>query len=157
MNISTTDFDFEHHFSKKAGNNTYGEYVYHAVTAFNRIKIDEVELYAVYQTGEFDIHNDYDCPSNELLLSKEGGTSDALLIINDLYQSDFEDQELMNETLEKLKKCCSVIDSIEKLQAVYDALNDNKPFLSQFLDAEKYTDDLDNYIEDREGFLSIKD
>ncbi len=152
MNISTTLFDYNYHYSQKAGNSTHGRYMLHIIDVYNVINIDGIELHAVYQCGISYDYNDYNCPSPNLELSEEGGTSKVLVIIDQLYESDFEDEESILETLEEVKELCYVIDSIEKLKAVYDVLNDNIPTLTNFLDPNEYTDNFDDYIEDNEGY-----
>lgn len=157
MNISTTSFDYNYHNSQKAGNSTHGRYVLHNIDVYNVIKVDGIELQAVYQCGMSYDYNDYNCPSPNLALSEAGGTSKVLAKIDRLYESDFEDEESILETLEEVKELCHVIDSIEKLKAVYDALKDNKPTLTNFLDPDEYTDDFDDYIEDEaSGLLTLK-
>lgn len=157
MKITTTQFDHNYNNSQKAGNAFCGFYVFHNIDVFNVINIDGIELHAVYQCGMSYDYNDYNCPSPNLALSKDGGTSEVLAKIDRLYESDFEDEESILETLEEVKDLCHVIDSIKKLKAVYDALNDNKPTLSDFLDPDEYTDDFDDYIEDEaSGLLTLK-
>lgn len=157
MNISTTSFDYNYHSSQKAGNYTHGEYVFHNIDVFNIINVNGVELHAVYQCGMSYDYNDYNCPSQNLALSEAGGTSEVLVIIDQLYESDFEDESTILETLKKVEELCPVIDSVEKLKAVYDALNDNRPSLSEFLDPDEYTDNFDDYIEDEStGLLTLK-
>ena len=156
MKISTTSFDCNYHGSQRAGKSPHG-YVIHNIDVYNVINVNGIELQAVYQCGRSYNYNDYNCPSPHLALSEEGGTSKVLIKIDRLYESDFEDKELIFETLEEVKELCYVIDSIEKLKAVYDALNDNKPTLSDFLDPAEYTNDFDDYIEDEaSGVLTLK-
>ena len=156
MNISTTSFDYNYHNAQKAGSSTHGRYVLHNIDVYNVINVNGIELQAVYQCGVSYNYNDYDCPNPNLALSEDGGTSKVLTKINRLYESDFEDKELIIETLEEVKELCSVIDSVEKLKGVYDALNDNKPTLSDFLDPAEYTNNFDDYIEDESGLLTLK-
>jgi hypothetical protein len=132
MKIETTDFESNYHDSQKAGNSTYGEYMLHNIDVYNKIIVDGAELWAVYQTGQSYDHNDYDCPSPDLALSEDGGTSKVLTKIDRLYESDFDDEEAIMEALEEVKGLCPVIDSVEKLKAVYDALNGNLPVLSDY-------------------------
>jgi hypothetical protein len=151
MNISTTEFDFNFHCSKEAGNFCTGKYVYHSVEAFNYIKIDNKEFVAIYQNGNCDLY--LDCPSNTLELSEEASTDELLILINELDESDFEKhKEFVLETLEKAKNLCDSIDSVEKLYEVFVALRDNRPKLSDFLDLEKYTDDVNDYEFNEAGY-----
>jgi hypothetical protein len=136
MNILTSDFDCNYHSAQIVGNNTHGRYTLHNIDVYNVISIDETDLNAVYQCGASYDYNDYDCPSPRLALSESGGTSKVLLKIDKIYSKDFEDSVSILETLEEIQDMCPAIDSIEKLKAVYDALNDNKPVLSDFLDSD---------------------
>jgi hypothetical protein len=164
MNISTTEFVSKHCHSKKEGNYLHGRYAFHCVYAYNDIKIDDIELRAHYETGELYNYEDYDCPSNELELSEGSSilpgaeSSEVLIIINKLYESDFDDdEEKINDVLEEVKELCPVIDSADKLYDLYMELNANKPDLWEFLDLELYTENLEDYIEDENGYLRLKD
>lgn len=68
--------------------------------------------------------------------SVEGGASPALLLIDSLNESDFDDADLIAEKLDEIKDECSVIDTVEKLRALFNELKENQPKLSDFLDPE---------------------
>lgn len=155
MNIKTTSFEFEHHYSKQAGNSTLGYYVFHSVTAYNSIIIDDVEYTACYQTG--DINYYYDCPSNILKLT-DYSTSELLILIqewaiNNIYWTD---NKCDLSEIKEIQKLCPTLDSVEKINRVWQVLHDNGPSLSDFIDLDIYTDNLDDYNEDVEGRLTLK-
>jgi hypothetical protein len=159
MNISSTPFEYTYHTSKKAGNSTHGRYIFHEVDVYNVINIDGIELQAIYQCGVSYDYNDYNYPRPILELSADGGTSEVLATIGRISEKDFDedDKEYILEVLAEVEGLFPVIDSVEKLQAVYNALNDNKPILSEFLDPDEYTDNLDDYLEDEaSGLLTLK-
>lgn len=158
MKISATPFSCTYHHSTKAGNHLHGKYVLHHIDVYNEIIIGDVVLQAVYQSGISYQYNDFSCPNPELELSEAGGTDKTLIKINELYESDFDDEELISEKLEGINELCPIIDNVEKLFQLYVALNDNKPDLSDFLDPEKYTDNYEDYVEDEStGVLTLKD
>lgn len=137
MNIYPTKFEYKHYSTEQTKSRIHGPYAYHNVDAWNTINFEGIELNALYQTGLSYLHNDYDYPSNELELSDAfdpdlGGTSEVLLILNNLYESDFSDQEKMAEILDEIKKLCPVVDSIKNIFELYQALMDNKPNLADF-------------------------
>lgn len=155
MKISTTPFNYTYHHSRKAGN-PHGIYILHNIDVYNEIIVDDVKLRAVYRLGESYKHNDSNCPTPELELS-ERGTNEILILINNLYESDFEDNELIADKLYKINALCPVIDNTEKLFKIYELLNDNKPTISEILDPEIYTDNEEDYIEDEcTGTLTLK-
>lgn len=154
MQITTTPFNHHYRHSQLAGNATAGRYIIHNIDVSNTLIIDGIELNAVYQCGVSYNNNDLGCPNPKLELSPAGGTSDVLLLINRLYDTDFEFEASILATLEDVKALCPAIDSVKKLKAVYDELNDNLPILAYFLDADEYTDDPADYLEDGDtGFL----
>lgn len=157
MKITSTPFDYTYHHSKKAGNHLHGFYVFHSVDIYNSIIIDDLEFQAVYQTGIYYLYNDYDCPCPEPALSETAGTDDFLLKINELYESDFDNNDLIVSALEEINELCPHINNIDKLVQIYNVLNDNRPMLTDFLDSKIYTDEIDDYIEDEvTGLLAPK-
>ena len=157
MKITTSQFDYNYNGSTKAGNDMNGFYVFHNVDVFNSIMIDDIELQAIYQTGMSYTHNDYSFPRNELELSEDAGTDEVLMKINDLYESDFDDINLIDNVLEKIKELCPLNNNADKLFKIYQTLNDNRPALNHFLDHEIYTDEVEDYVEDEEtGALTLK-
>lgn len=154
MKIITTEFTFEHGYSKSAGNSALGYYVYHNATAYNTIIIDDVEYTACYQTGEITYY--YDCPSNDLRLS-DYSTSELLILIDNIYECDFEnDFNDKEDTIQEIRELCPGLDSVDKIYQVWKVLRDNMPHLSDCIDLDIYTDNLDDYIEDEEGRLTPK-
>jgi hypothetical protein len=154
MKIKTTAFEFEHHYSELAGNSTLGYYIYHEATAYNSIIIDGVEHTACYQTGNISLF--YFCPSNDLQLT-DYSTSELLYLIDSIYQNDFEnDLEDIQETVEAIQELCPGLDTVDKIYEVWEVLRDNVPQLSDYIDFNIYTDNLDDYNEDEEGRLTPK-
>jgi hypothetical protein len=142
MKIQTTAFDSKYHGSQKTGNN----HVLHNIDVYNTIIIDNMEFQAVYQCGQSFIGDNYNNPNRELELSEDGGTSKVLLLVDRLYKSDFENNAGIAESLAEVMELCPLINTVEKLEALYDALNDNLPVLSDFLDSEEYTDNPADYV-----------
>lgn len=137
----------------KEGNSDFGYYVRHEVTVFGKIEFENLSLEAVYRTGLHFIENDCTCAKNELDLSTYG-TNKALIIINDMKLSDFENEEIINNTLEKVKKHCADIKTAEQLKSVYNMLIENKPDLDDYI-IDK-SSDLDDYIEcEHTGWLKL--
>jgi hypothetical protein len=134
MNISRTEFDSNRYDSEKVGNHTYGRYVFHSMDVYNIIKIENLELQAIYQNGISYYHEDDDCPSNELELSELGGSDKVLVKINEITETDFDNKKWINEILEEVKELCPVIDSLDKLKEVYKVLKDNQPRISDYVD-----------------------
>lgn len=156
MKIKTTEFEFEHHYSKLAGNLALGYYVHHCATAFNTIIIDGVEHTAYYSTGQISYCN-YDCPSNDLRLDVDFSTSQLLILIDSIYQNDFDnDLADIEETVQEIQELCPGLDSVDKIYEVWEVLRDNVPHLSDCIDLDIYTDNLDDYNEDEEGRLTPK-
>ncbi len=140
LNIKSTDFDslMDDMTKEEKGSSCHGFYDFYGnFTVYNKIIInDQIELSANYQTGGNFLYNDYNCPDPDLSLADEdGGTSGVLVLINGLMQSDFE-KETITESLEEIKELCSVIDTVEKLEKVYEFLNDNLPVLDDYLTEE---------------------
>lgn len=154
MNIKTTLFDFEHHYSKQAGNSALGYYIFHGVTAHNSIIIDDIEYTAVYQNGA--AYYCYTSPSNALELSS-WGTSELLFLIESFYETDFDD-DLKNaqDAVNEIQELCPTFDSVDKIYQVWQVLRDNRPSLSDFIDFDVYTDNIDDYVEDEIGHLTLK-
>lgn len=102
MEITRTSFDSNYHFSQTI-NSPHGDYVRHEVDVWNHIKIGEVELCAMYQTGlRF---KDFVGLSEELELSEDGGTHPLLIAVDRLSKGDIETHsEDAKSTLELLKK-----------------------------------------------------
>ena len=155
MIIETTDFDYIYNNSQKAGANGQ-EYMLHNIDVFNRIIIDDKRMDALYQTAQSYSHNNYSSPCQKLALNYDF-SDPALIIIDQLTASDFDDDETINEALEAAQECCSQIDTVQKLFEVYTALNDNLPDLADFLDPSIYTDNEEDYNEDKStGLFEIK-
>lgn len=148
LNLSATKFEHTYHCAMQAGNAKNGTYLINNIDVYNKIIIDDIELQAFYQIGRSYQFNDYSFPNPKLELS-EACTSDVLLKINNLYESDFENDELINEALAEIMELCPAIDNIDKLFRVYEFLNDNKPDISDFIDSKKYTDNCEYYTEDK--------
>lgn len=156
MKITREEFEFKHHSFEKAKIIGYKEYVYHDLDAWNKIIIDDVEFYAFYQTGLYYEYDNYNCPTNDLSLS-DCNTSKELLIIDKLYEDDiFNNTEDAQEALEELIEMGSNIDTLDKMLEVKEFLNDNRPYSAiDFIDDLGHSDDIKNYNEDEDGFLTL--
>lgn len=154
LKITTTEFDGEVFNSEICESSYHEAYVFHVASLYNYINVNGTDLYAEYQTGDEYYHNSYDLPSNSLKLSEN--SSEALKIIDNLYESDFEDEtENANNALEEVSKLLPCIDSIGKMQRLYEALNDNHPInLIHHLCAHSYNPD--DYEENENGDLVLK-
>lgn len=154
MKITTTPFQFVHHYSKLAGNSTLGYYIYHEATAHNSIIIDGVEHTACYQTGSISLF--YFCPSNDLQLT-DYSTSELLYLIDSIYQCEFEnDLADIQEKVEEIQKLCPSLNTVDKIYQVWEVLRDNQPRLNDYIDFDVYTDNIDDYEEDETGHLTLK-
>ena len=152
LKIQTTPFDYEYHGSTKRGNYTYGDYVLHEISVYNTITVDDVEMWAVYQTGVTYDYSDYNCPSPVLQMSCNGGANKGLEILDDLGDDPWDelDEDYINKILDYVNSYCSVIYTVDKLKELHEAVIKNRPELSDFLDPDIYTDDPDDYYEDED-------
>jgi len=92
----------------------------------------------MYQPGNRYINNDYNCPSNELEIY-DGGTSELINLINNTYESDFEN--LSDIALAELSELCSDIKSRNDACQIYKFLMDqNKPNLHTYVDSLQLED-----------------
>jgi len=132
MKLQKTDFGSSYHGESKVGNHLHGLYTLHNVDVFNKIIVDDVELEAFYQTGGKYLYNDFDCPDPDLSLSLSE-SSEILLVLDDLYESDFENQELMQEIIEDIRDYIPSVDDVYKLKKLYYFYNDNRPTIDDFL------------------------
>ena len=143
-----------------AGNDIYGRYVLHSMTVCSTIDIENETFDAIYQNGLLYEHNDYSCPSNRLQLSDDAGAHPLLMLIDELCAEDFdlsERREWLVSLLESVRDIHADIDSLAKLRTVYDALKDSTPRIGDFIDLEKYTDDLNDYdCDEMTGLLTLK-
>lgn len=139
LTITTTAFDSNYHGAQAAGSRTYacGLYVLHNIDVYNEIVVGETRLRAVYQTAQYYMHQDYNCPDYDLALSSDGDSSWALVRINQLSDSDFEENGEAFDILEEISEIIPEIVTINDLRALYDALNDNLPLLSSHLTSEQ--------------------
>ena len=131
MNITATKLDANY----QAGGDMYaiGRYTLHNIDVYNEITIDN-ELYtAVYQTGVSFLHNDFKYPNTELELSQEGGASDVLCVINSLYESDFDDDEFINDVLLGLSEDCKSIKTHVDLYQAWDFLRNQQPVIGDWI------------------------
>jgi hypothetical protein len=151
MKIETTSFDTNYHAAVKHSSSNVQDYVRHEIDVYNQIIInDSIKLDAVYQTAQSYLHNDCRTPSANLELSEDSGTSKLLVLVNRLYESDFEDAANINESLAEAKALCSEVNTVEKLRQLYDTLNNNLPSLAAYL-PDDASDDLDDYEDDEDG------
>jgi len=154
MNIKPTLFESQYDASYEHGNYDFGYYIRHEITVFNEIEIASISLNACWQTAQSYYRNDYNLPKKELELSDDG-THEALLIINSLVESDFENQETIEFRLEEVQSHCNEIETIEELKDIYDELISSKPKVEDYLNG--ISNDLNDYINDEDGTLTLKE
>lgn len=148
LSISSSSFEWNNlEICHVLHNTTFGKYIRHEVTLYNTISFKDRSFDAVYQTGVTYYNNDYSSPSRELALSYEAGTDDVLILVDGLWESDFNDekQDKIDAIIEELKDRHNLILSKEELWDVYVALNENKPDICNFFD---FSDDPNDYTID---------
>lgn len=121
-----TDFDHNYHYSEKHSSSNMPEYVRHNLDVYNEVN----GLSAVYQTGQSYYHGDYSLPSTEVELSRDGGTDTKLIKVNELSESDFDDEkcvEYIKELTEELG-----LESVDDLHNFYLALMDNNALANRY-------------------------
>lgn len=125
MKVTRTEFDYNYHFSQTCSCPCY-DYVRHNVDVWNYIKIGDVELCALYQTGNHYKHGDVRCPSEELELSEEGGAHPLLIAIDRLNIADIETRsDEAKCALEMLKEVVQASDW-STLELLKKELEENK-------------------------------
>ena len=137
----------------QAGNSAVGYYVFHAMTTWNYITVNNVELFAEYSNGT--CHYDYDSPSNEFSLNHINSNK-VLCILDKLTQSDIvnETQEA-TDALEQIKELLPVVDTIDKLLELYLFFVDNHPSGSINYLEDGHSFDIDDYEENEDGTLTL--
>ena len=128
LKVTTTDFEYNYHYSEKHGNNNEPDYIRHNLDIYNEL----MGFSAVYQSGQSYYHGDYSLPSTKVELSDGGGTDPVLLKVNALYESDIDNMsnEDMNEFIESLN--CTSIKTREDVRTVYLELMDNNSRADQY-------------------------
>lgn len=134
MNIQQTQFDSNYHGNTEKGCSTYEYYTFHEVDVFNEIIIDGEVLQAVYQTGMSNLHNDYSCPDPDLEMSEEGGASHILYLVSNMYESDFDNQEIVEDILLEVRELSKVIKTKEDIYQLWDFLRNNKPCIEDYIE-----------------------
>lgn len=84
--ITVTDFDCNYHGCEIHESSNTPAYVRHNIDVYNEV----LGLSAVYQNAQHYYHSNYSTPSTEFELSKDGGTDNALMIINALDVEDID-------------------------------------------------------------------
>lgn len=139
MNVKTTKFDYNYHYSQWFGN---CEYLFHNVDIYNVIQFKGLELSAVYQAGQSFLQGDFNRPAAEVELSSEGGTDRILTIVNQMYESDFDNDEYVAYYIKEIND--DMISTKDELLSLYQVLMDNNSEAKHFYD-EVFDDDF-NYI-----------
>ena len=146
MKITTTEFDTNYLHATVQKSVPAGRYVLHTVTVNNTIMLDDSEnavaLVATYSTACSYDFNDYSSPCPDLELDD---LNETLTIIDSLYEHEFDDKEFIDEKLDDVKELCPIISTVDRLRAVYAALNDNLPVLEHYVDFDEYSNDPDDY------------
>lgn len=152
LSIRSTAYDSEYYYSKKSYSSAFGDYIYHDVSVSNSLILEKngktIGLDVGYQTGQGFCGNDYNCPSTDLSLYTTDLKSDQLLsLIDNLWESEFNEDDYIKEMLEDAHEQCELIETVEELRQLYDAFNDNCPgSILNFMpdghsfDADDYTD-----------------
>jgi len=154
MNITSTEFDYNYYYSEKAGNQLHGFYPRHNVDVFNEIIIGEERFSVVYQTGMNYLYSDYQCPDPDLAISEDGGSHALIVLLDELYETDFQDStcsEYIAEKLTEAQQHCASIKTADDLLALYLYLRNESPRVSQFVDMPE---ELESY-EDDSGRLTL--
>lgn len=145
MKLSKTDFDYNLHSVKKISGGQTGDYLLFDVDVYNDIEIGGNKFGAVYQAAQGFYNENLQTPRAELALSPDGGTDPLLVSIDELCETDFDNSEYISEKLEEIMELCPAINTKEKLRKVYSLLNNNLPFLQNFVDEGEY--DIDKMTE----------
>lgn len=127
MKISHDEITSEHDYSLQEGSHAYGYYPSHCCESYTNLKIDDKEFYISWQTGQSYEHNDYNCPSNDLCISEGGGTDPFLILVSAMYESDFEDAEIMRDIMIEAKESLPALQTEDQLFELYVYLNDITP------------------------------
>lgn len=132
INVTKHEAHTDNMIKVQAGNRTFGLYdLYKDFTVWNFIEINGVKYHATYQTSCSYLHNDYTCPNPDLELS-DTNTHKLLSLINELYASDFDNANLIQDFLFDINALCKDIDTVSKLRQVYDCLMDNVPNIHEY-------------------------
>ena len=129
MKIEMTDFKSKHNVSSIENSAALGEYVHHDVSASNYIIVNNVKLKAKYSTGDY-LDNDINSPLNTFSLDQDE-TDGLLCALDNMYESDFEDSETLDDRKELFnenKKRINLASESELFQ-LYIALRENLPDL----------------------------
>lgn len=127
MNITTTAFEYNYHNSKWCNDR---EYLIHNADIYNKIKFKDLELQAVYQDGQTYFNNDYSQPRNVPELVDAMGTDRILIVVNQISESDFDNDEYVAYYIEQIGN--EAITTKEELRALYQALMSNNVAAKQF-------------------------
>lgn len=152
MNIEISAFESNFHSARKIETNTRPCYIFANIDVWNTLTIGGDTHCAMYQAGMDYLGNDYSCPSPKLELSGEGGASDLLVLVNDLWSSDFDDDSIA-ESVEKAHEMCKAIKNKADIWQLYEILMDNAPEISHYL---PFDSDSDNLEEGDEGNIVVE-
>ena len=156
LKLSVTPFE-SIHYSSSLSQCAHGDSVHHRISVWNAIVINGEEFKAIYQTGVSFCCNSYSAPSNRLEFSENASGEGLCSVLNGLYESDFDDEELIAEKLEKAKEYCADIDTKEQLFEVYQFFNDNEPCNIWSFINEEHTDNLKDYeFDENQEYLILK-
>lgn len=126
-------------------------YVRHDVELSNFISCKSNSFKAVYNTGQSFLGNDYLAPSPNIELSDNDDTDGVLIIVNRLYESDFEsdDSTLIDEALDELEETYNLVLTKDELCSLYYTLMDNHNYVDHFLrDEFDFSDNPSDYVID---------
>lgn len=155
FNLGIKYYDWTHNFTRASYCVGHGEDIFHSISLFGCLSINDEEHDILYQNGNSFCCGSYDAPTNTLEL--EGG--DLCILLSDISDDDFIDIELITECLEKAKTLCKHIDTIEKLRTLYDFFHApaNQPQQCDYYLDDWHTYNIDDYIIDEaSGYLKLK-
>jgi hypothetical protein len=136
LQLSKTKFDFNLHDKTEINSSIYGDYIFYNLDAWNKIIVNGKAYEVMYQTGHLFHGNDLNAPTNDIEFYDEG-SAELCNILYEIYESDFDDKELLAERLENIQALDANIDTAEKLHELYVYFNDNKPTLRDFVEIDE--------------------
>jgi hypothetical protein len=121
-----------------------GEYVLHEISAYGEMNINESSFNICYATGQSYYNNDYSTPDKSFDICADNCDM-IILDICRLLESDIkEESDAAKEVQEKYE-----LTNAQLLEA-YELIEDSKPVVSDYIDTDIYTYDLNDYDENEE-------
>lgn len=156
LTLSTTPFE-SIHYSSSLSHCAHGDSVHHRVRVWNAIVINDQKFKAMYQTGVSFCCTSYTAPSNRLEFSENTSNGSLCSVLHELYESDFDDEELIAEKLETAQEYCADIETQEQLFEVYQFFNDNEPHNIWSFIKDEHTENIEDYkYDENREYLILK-